>query len=210
MRLSDGTPVTGMPTGSEVKGYQSALKEMELQGSEPVRLLAARARDEHPSFAPSLRGRAVEHADSVLPTAESILWLRRVPLLSRVEPRSLAILAAHSEDRRYPHDAAVTGTRAGEHALTIVIAGRLEGPDRTILGPGAVLNEAALFSEDPAPLVVARSEVRVLELRASVVLHLIRDHFDIFLPIAKKLWRVESHEDPTDDRVMLHRVSERG
>jgi predicted nicotinamide N-methyase len=30
-----------------------------------------------------------------------------------------------------------------------------------------------------------------------------------FLPVAKKLWRVESREDATDDRVMLHRVSPR-
>ncbi|CAA9481036.1 MAG: hypothetical protein AVDCRST_MAG85-671 [uncultured Solirubrobacteraceae bacterium] len=27
-----------------------------------------------------------------------------------------------------------------------------------------------------------------------------------FLPIAKKLWHVDSHEDPEDDRVMLHRL----
>jgi predicted nicotinamide N-methyase len=30
-----------------------------------------------------------------------------------------------------------------------------------------------------------------------------------FLPIAKKLWRVESEEDPQDDRVMLHRIRAR-
>jgi predicted nicotinamide N-methyase len=30
-----------------------------------------------------------------------------------------------------------------------------------------------------------------------------------FLPVAKKLWRVDSAEDPDDDRVMVHRIASR-
>lgn len=195
-RLSEGTPVTGLPTGAEVKRYQSLLREIQLHGTDSLRLLATRARDEHPSFAPSLRGRAVEHAASVLPPAETSLWLRKVPLFAHVDPRGIALLAMHVEDRRYPPDAALSSARSLEHTLTVVVSGVLEGPDRAIIESGAVLHESVLFTDDPPPLVVARSETRVLELRVTTLVDLMRDHFDLFLAIARRLAQDAIHRRP--------------
>jgi CRP-like cAMP-binding protein len=209
-RLTGDTTEVGPPKGSELKAFQSLLGEMQSHGSEAVRLLATRAREEHPAFAPSLRGRSMESWDSALPPAEAILWLRKVPLFTHLEPRVLAVLAAHVEDRHYPPDAAISGARAGETPLVVLLSGMVEAADRVLHGEGAVLNEASLFLEESAPLLVARSEVRALELRSSVLVDLMREHFEIFLAVAKRLaadalaMPVEEYLPPTDRGVADH------
>ncbi|NUP05344.1 MAG: hypothetical protein HOW73_04700 [Polyangiaceae bacterium] len=175
------------PKSSEMRAYRTLLGEMRAHGSEAIRLLANRARDEHPAMPPSTRTRTLGNGEGgSIPMAETVLWLRKVPLFAQVDPRSLGLIAAHTEDRRYPAEAALSG-RPSESALVIVLSGLVELADRTRCEPGCVLDTTQLFSDEPGPIAVARTEVHVLELRASTLVDLMREHFDLFMAIAKQL-----------------------
>lgn len=179
--------ITATPAGTiDAREYQSLLEDMVTHGSEAVTLLATRARDEHPAFALSLHGAALASGEAALAPAEAALCLRKVPLFEHVDPKGLALLVAEAQDRSYPPDAAVTGART-DQSLVVVVSGLLEGPDRAVFEAGATLNEAGVFSEDLAPLVVARSEVRTLEIRASALLDVMAEHFEVLLAVSKKL-----------------------
>ncbi len=178
-------PERPAPAAQELRAYHALLMELEATGGDVVRVLAVEARRESTPFAARTDDEG-PLSEKTLTSTETVLWLRKIPLLEHVDPRGLALLAARTDEAIYLPGAAI-GARNGDPAIAVVVSGTLETASRELVGAGAVLGEDHLFSEAPSPFVIAETEVRVLELRRTALLEPLGDHFDLFLAVLRKL-----------------------
>lgn len=113
------------------------------------------------------RGDVMGSSDSSLSAIDRMLFLRRVPIFSRLAPEDLQRLAGVADERRYaPHAPLVTEGDVGDELIVIVEGEVLvvhgEGPGARLIrtyGPGDHIGELAVLRAQPrAATVIACDE----------------------------------------------------
>jgi ATP:ADP antiporter, AAA family len=141
-----------------------------------------------------LQGGDVTHTlTTTVPLVERVIFLRRVPLFAALSPQELEPIAAVVEEYLFPEGETLAARGEFGDALYVIASGEVEvqgadGQELAVRGPGDFIGEMAVILSKPrSASLVARSDVRVLELRKPALEAILRERPETALAMMRVL-----------------------
>jgi CRP-like cAMP-binding protein len=128
-----------------------------------------------------------------MPLVERVVFLRKVPLLAALPPQDLQPIAAVAEEHVFSEGDTLAAEGEFGDTMYVIVEGavRVVAGDRkelAVLGPGDVIGEMAVISSRPRMAsLLARSKVRVLEIRKPAFEAILRERPDTALAMMRVL-----------------------
>jgi CRP-like cAMP-binding protein len=130
---------------------------------------------------------------TTVPLVDRVIFLRKVPLFAALPPQDLRPIAAVSEEYLFPEGEMLAVAGEPGDTMYVIVDGEVQvlGTDEqelTVRGPGDFIGEMAVISSQPrAASLLAKSAVRVLELRKPAFEAILRERPETALVMMRVL-----------------------
>jgi hypothetical protein len=142
----------------------------------------------------ALEGGTMTHTlTTKVPLVERVIFLRKVPLFEALAPQELEPIAAVTEEEDFSEGELLAGRGEPGDTLYVIIDGQVQvlgasEQELAILGPGEFIGEMAVISSKPrAASLLAKSDVRVLELHKPAFEAILRERPETALAMMRIL-----------------------
>jgi HEAT repeat protein len=139
------------------------------------------------------KGEPMTHTLPTVPLVERVVFLRKVPLFAQLPPQDLQPIAAAAEEHVFPAGDVLAERGDPGDTMYILVDGEVRvvgGGDQelAVRGTGDVIGEMAVISSHPrAASLVARTDVRVLELHRPAFEAILRERPETALAVMRML-----------------------
>jgi CRP-like cAMP-binding protein len=130
---------------------------------------------------------------NTVPLVERVMFLRKVPLFAALPPQDLQPIAAVAEEYLFPEGEMLAVEGEPGDTMYVIVEGEVqvlgsESEELAVRGPGDCIGEMAVISSKPrAASLLAKSAVRVLELRKPAFEAILRERPEAALAMMRVL-----------------------
>jgi HEAT repeat protein len=142
----------------------------------------------------ALEGGTMTHTlTTTVPLVERVIFLRKVPLFAALPPQDLQPIAAAAEEQVFSDGEMLAARGEPGDTMYVIVDGEVQvlGADEqelAVRGPGEFIGEMAVISSQPrAASLVAKSDVRVLELHKPAFEAILRERPETALAMLRVL-----------------------
>jgi CRP-like cAMP-binding protein len=130
---------------------------------------------------------------TTVPLVERVIFLRKVPLFAALPPQDLQPIAAAAEEQVFSDGEMLAARGEPGDTMYVIVDGEVQvlGADEqelAVRGPGEFIGEMAVISSQPrAASLLAKSDVRVLELHKPAFEAILRERPETALAMLRVL-----------------------